>query len=137
MSGVSEIYPLELLSPTESLTLYFSLGLDVGEKNLVAAISCFDAEGNSIDELESLAFSLKLARYYIYLDSAGETGKNWQTVVLTAKEPIKRVEVEIVRWKESFDRDIKDVVRGVFAGQADSRSFTENPLNFVSIRGRK
>lgn len=137
MSGISEMYPLELLSPTESLTLYLSLELEVGEKNLVAAISCFNAEGNSISELESLAFSLKLGRYYVYLGSTGETGKNWQTVALTAEEPIKRVEVEIVRWKKTFDRDIKDVVRGVFAGQADTRSFTGNPLNFVSIRGRK
>lgn len=137
MSGSSEIYPLELLSPTESLTLYLSLEQEVGVKNLVAAISCFNAEGNSIGELKSLAFSLKLARYYVYVGLTGETGKNWQTVAFTAEEPIKRVEVEIVRWKNSFDRDIKDVVRGVFAGQTSPRSMSGNALNFVSIRGMK
>lgn len=137
MRSNSEIFPLELLSPTESLNLYLSFEKEVGDKNLVAAISCFNAEGKTIEKLESLVFSANLSRYYVYLASTGVTGQKWQTVVLTAGEPIKRVEVEVIRWKKSFNRNIHEVVAGVFAGQSCSRDVNENPLNFLAIRGKK
>lgn len=130
-------YPLELFFPSETVTLYFSLSKEVGAKDLVATVSCFDAEGSAVPDLKSLPFSSVLSSHYVYLRPQEEITGGWVSATFSGRQPIKHIEVEVVRWKKSFEREIEDVVLGVWAGETLAAGEQNNSVNFVSIRGKK
>lgn len=135
MSNASVTYPLELLYPAESATLCFAVAKEVGEKDLVATVKCFDSGGSLIDNLGSLPFSSVLSRQYVYLRPKKDTDADWIKASISAERPIKRIVVEIVRWRKSFEHSIEDVVSGVWAGEMRDTEEIKNPVNFVAIRG--